>query len=315
MVYFIFLSFLIATGSVYLIMCIIFFAGLSRKKTERWNNKEFVSVIIAVRDEEKNIRDCLECLIKQTYPEELYEIIVVDDNSSDSTSMIVEDFCSKHKNVFLYRLDRYKPGFSPKKQAITLGIEKSKGEIILTTDADCRVKKGWIESMISGFTKNTGMVAGFSQVEREKRFNILNIIQQLDFLSLMTAAAGSISIGIPFAVSGQNLAYRKKAFWEVGGFNSIFDRVSGDDVLLMQIIRKKTDWKIKFNFYPESFVTTKGEKKLRDLLNQRKRWASNSKVLFSLDKGFFFYLVDVFLFNLLILIGILFCIFVSEIRI
>jgi len=294
------------SGLVYFVMALLFFFGLLRKAENSENKKEFVSVVIAARNEEKNIETCLEHLLNQTYSQELYEVIVVDDSSTDSTYEIAHIFSRNHKNFYSYKLTNYVPGYSPKKQALNLGIDKSRGAIILTTDADCKVGPGWIESMNACFNGSTGLVAGFSQVEKDKNHVLLNSIQRFDFFSLMAAAAGSINIGLPFAVSGQNLAYRKKAFRDVNGFNDVMHKISGDDTLLMQLIRKKTGWKIKFNFRTSSFVITKGEKRLVDFINQRKRWASNSKIHISLNKGFFFYLLTVFLFNMSIFAGFFF---------
>jgi len=285
-------------------MVFFFFLGLFKKRVINKTEKENVSVIIAARNEEDTIENCLGCLVKQTYPEVLYEVIVVDDGSTDKTNQRVKKYSERYKNIYLYKLENYVPGFSPKKQALNLGISKSKGDIILTTDADCEMGEKWIESMQSNFSRDIGVVAGFSEVKRDGRKKILNILQRSDFLSLMSAAAGSINLGIPFAVSGQNLGYRKQAFLDVNGFKDIFDKVSGDDTLLMQLIRKKTNWKVAFNSQPQSFVKTRGEDKFSCFLNQRQRWASNSKTQFFLNKGFFFYLVDVLLFNFCLFSGI-----------
>ena len=289
-----------------------FLFGLSKKQTYENGKHEFVTVVVAVRNEENNIKECLHHLKNQIYPSDLYEVIVIDDSSVDGTIKVAEEFAAGNENFFIYRLQHYIPGYSPKKQALNLGIEKSRGEIILTTDADCKVGEKWISSMVSRYEKNTGMVAGFSLVEETQKKNLLNIFQRFDFLSLLASAAACINNGITFSVTGQNLSYRKKAFLDVGGFKEIYHRISGDDVLLMQLISKKTKWKIVFNFNPDSFVKTKGEATLGKFINQRKRWASNAKTQV-INKAFFFYLIDVLVFNSFMLTGFIISFFKPDI--
>ena len=180
MVFEIFLILFYISGFIYFLMGILFLIGLSRKAETSGHKREFVSVIIAARDEEINIRNCLEHLVNHTYPAELYEVIVIDDNSSDSTYGIVEEFSRNYKNIFIYKLTEYNPGYSPKKQALNLGIDRSRGSMILTMDADCEAGPGWIESMTGGFDDSTGLVAGFSQVRKEESGKLLNIIQRFD---------------------------------------------------------------------------------------------------------------------------------------
>ena len=148
------------------------------------------------------------------------------------------------------------------------------------------------------------MVVGFSQLgDKEKRYSLFEKLQAVDFLSLMAAAQGSLNFGCPLAASGQNIAYRKAAYEAIDGFEKIKNRISGDDVLLLQLIRKFTNWKIKFAPSPQAFNWTEPEKTLRSFLNQRKRWASNGSYQIKLNLGFFLFIFSVFLMNLFVLFG------------
>jgi cellulose synthase/poly-beta-1,6-N-acetylglucosamine synthase-like glycosyltransferase len=165
--------------------------------------------------------------------------------------------------------------------------------------------------MVSYFTDDVGMVVGFSQLgNKGKAYSLFEKLQALDFLSLMAAAQGSLNLNCPLAASGQNIGYRRSAFDAVGGFEKIKHRISGDDVLLLQLIRKYTDWKISFAPSPAAFNWAEPEKTLKSFLNQRKRWASNGTYQIKLNSGFFFFIVSVFLMNLIVIFGTAFYIFI-----
>jgi cellulose synthase/poly-beta-1,6-N-acetylglucosamine synthase-like glycosyltransferase len=232
----------------------------------------------------------------------------VNDHSEDRTVRVVEKFVQKASNMRLIDAIHTEKGLTPKKNALFQGIKRSRGEIILTTDGDCHVLPTWVETMVSYFRPDVGMVVGFSQLGHlgEKR-PVFQQLQAVDFLSLMAAAQGALNLGWPLAASGQNLAYRRAAFDEVGAFSRIGHRVSGDDVLLLQLIRKRTSWKIRFAASEQAFNFSQPEKTLSDLLNQRKRWASNGSYQFILNKPFFLYVLATFFVNLSLLAAIPIC--------
>ena len=300
-----FLVILFFLTAIYIVEGLRFIRGVSLLRPGSNDTKYEVSVVVAARNEEKTIGPCLKALLDQTYPREKYEIIVVDDQSTDNTSGIVTAYLQNNANVTLLKIKEPKENWSHKKYALTAGIDNCRGEIILTTDADCIVKPTWIESMISYFDDDVGMVAGFSQVgPPDEKLSVFEKLQALDFLSLMTAASGTIGRNLPWAASGQNLAYRVEAFQQVGGFERIRHHASGDDVLLLQLISNVTDWNIRFAISEESFVTTQAEHTLRTFLNQKRRWASNSGMQLKLNKRFFAFLVVTFTFNVLLLVSL-----------
>jgi cellulose synthase/poly-beta-1,6-N-acetylglucosamine synthase-like glycosyltransferase len=299
-----FIIFSLVVTTIYISGLYLFFIGLFFPRDSHSQKQPFVSVIIAARNEEKNIKKCLEAISQQTYPIELYEVIVVSDNSIDQTDAIITGFSRQFSNIRLLRVDGIPNGITPKKNAIRQGIFASSGEIILTTDADCIVKPTWIEKMVMNFTDEVGMVVGFSQFgEKGQPQSLLENLQAMDFLSLMSTAAGSCNLGWPLAASGQNLAYRRCVFDEVGGFAKIGHRVSGDDVLLLQLVNRRTAWKIVFAADAGTFNITRPEKTLQRLINQRTRWASNGPYQVLLNFPFFLYILNAFFMNLLVLAG------------
>jgi cellulose synthase/poly-beta-1,6-N-acetylglucosamine synthase-like glycosyltransferase len=290
---------------IYSGVLLLFFIGLFFPNHRTQSQRIPVSVIIAARNEEETIPLLLRDLSGQTYPRDKFEVIVVDDASEDGTPSSVQEAMRGMSNLHLVRARSGRGGLTAKKNALAQGIEKSSGTVLLTLDADCRVLPSWIESIVSYFTPEVGMVIGFSQLGRKgERASVLEKLQALDFLALMAAAQGAMNLNCPLAASGQNLAYRREAYDQVGGFSRIGHRISGDDVLLLQLIRGGTKWKIRFAPSPSAFNTSRAEKTFKGFINQRTRWASNGSYQWRLNKLFFLYVVTVFLVNLALLIGI-----------
>ena len=238
----------------------------------------------------------MEDVTHQTYPQEKYEVIVVDDESTDSTPQICRRFAEKYVNVRLSSSEGSPRTLRAKKRPLDIGINQARGEIIVLTDADCRVPNAWVESMVSYFTPEVGMDIGFAEVKPSG--NHLANFQRLDFLLLMTAARGSAQIGFPFACSGQNLAYKKSVFDAVGGFAEIADAVGGDDTLLLQQVKKNTSWKIVFADHPGSFVFSPPLPTVRGFLSQRGRWSADTLPLRRTDPFLFSIVITTYLVNL-----------------
>ncbi|MCD6335190.1 MAG: glycosyltransferase, partial [Candidatus Latescibacteria bacterium] len=149
---------LCASGLIYCAVLFLLLIGLFRLKEGKSTAQPSVSVIMAARDEEENIGKVLSDLMRQTYPADRYEVVVVDDRSGDRTGEIVRAFGKRHPNVRLVRVDRCPPGVSPKKHAVKRGVDASRGAIILSTDADCAMAPEWIEGMMRMFEPDVGMV-------------------------------------------------------------------------------------------------------------------------------------------------------------
>ncbi len=279
---------------IYIYYVRIFHHGLKKRNKFFVKKFERVSVVIAARNEEKNITKLLTILTNQTYPEEKYEIIIANDGSTDQTEEKVKFFQSKFENIVLINVSNRETAVSPKKNALQQAIDSAKGEIILLTDADCIPQTTWIESMISAFESKIDMVVGYSQTNLDnwKESNLAQKFEYFDFVAMFIANSGAILSDRYFSCSGQNLSYRKSAFKDVGGFEKIKHIVSGDDVNLMQLFRKSGK-KITMTLNAKSFVRTYPIKGWKQLINQRIRWASNTKWQVLLNPELFFYLMSV----------------------
>jgi len=238
----------------------------------------FISIVVSVRNEAKNIHNLLASLESQTYPQELYEVIFIDDQSEDSTSEIIEHFKAKNQlSIVLIKNNRDKhTDGSPKKAALTKGVSMAQGDIILTTDGDCWMQEHWLHSMVRAFDKkSTEFVSGPVVIVPGKE--LLSKIQSLEFASLIGSGAAMIRLNYPLMCNGANLAFRKSAFIEVGGYEGKDHHASGDDVFLMHKIYKGFPQSIIFNKSKKAIVYTGPEENFKNLITQRRRWASKWK--------------------------------------
>ncbi|MCK4903622.1 MAG: glycosyltransferase [Candidatus Marinimicrobia bacterium] len=286
---------------LYAIFILYFLTGLVRLKKSpvvKYSKQPTVSVVVAARNEEENIRDLLVDLSNQSYPREKFQIIIADDRSTDKTWSIISDYINKYSNFYGVKVSNLSKTMTPKKYALTKTIEKSNGEIIISTDADCRVPNTWVESIVESFDKETGVVVGYSKIDTESdRF--FDHYQSIDFLALMSANAGTLGWGNAWTGSGQNIAYRHSVFDKIKGFKPVSKRVSGDDFYLIQAISKIA--KARYNTNPNGFVKTKPSENVRQFISQRIRWASNTRNLFNTDLFFLLFLfVNLFINTILL---------------
>ena len=294
---------------IYGFLIIYFYIGLNRIQTQTENDTFTVSVLVPARNEGNNIVACLESLHRQTYPNELFEVIIIDDNSTDNTASVVKDYLRDKSNFRLIRKrdDGSKPTF--KKQALKLALDSVKTEIVMTIDADTVANQRWIELMIAQYGKDTGMVAGLVTFPGENENNLFKKIQTLEFAGIVFAGAGSAGNNMPLICNGSNLSYRLKAFQDAGGYDSNIHLPSGDDDLLLQNIHRNTNWKIKYSILPETINYTRPAENLHGFINQRARWASKSlhypkKWVFLLMLCIYLYYLSIPVFGVLAILGI-----------
>lgn len=257
--------------SGYFLQSILFIIG-AKKKFTKTNSDEFpaATLIVAARDEEKNILDCLKSLDQLIYPDDKLEILIVDDCSTDSTAEIIDKFISGKKKFRMIVIDEEKQSnLQGKTRAVATAIDQASGEIILTTDADCIVNPKWVKTIASYYNSEVGVVNGYtSQVAR----NLFSGIQAIDFIYLLIVAAGTINIKRPISCIGNNMSFRKKAYLDTGGFERLPFSVTEDFMLLMGI-KKLKKYELIYPLDKESLVTSKPCPTMKDLFNQKKRWA------------------------------------------
>mgnify|MGYP005666812251 CR=1 FL=1 len=269
-----------------------------------FNSKFFVSVVIPARNESEHIQKTIQSILNQSYPSTLFEIIVVDDHSEDNTSILVADMNKDNVQLVSMKDIPLQPGeVAYKKRSIEEGVKVAKGEIIVTTDADCTHHKDWLKTIVSSFEhKKVNMISGPVLFNYEN--NWFQKFQALDFLGMIGITASSIKLGMFNLANGANLAYRKSVFNQVGGFAGIDKKASGDDMLLIYKFAQVDASKVVFLKSNKAIVYTDCAKNLNEFIQQRLRWTSKSfeyqdkRITYILA---FVYLVNVLLFTSLLL--------------
>ncbi|ATP59338.1 glycosyl transferase [Pedobacter ginsengisoli] len=261
--------------------------------------KTRVSILVAARNEEKNISKTVDDLLAQNYNEELTEIIFIDDHSTDRTAEIIRSYASR--GVKLISLNEDQALNSYKKKAIQTAIGQSTGTLIITTDADCRMRPDWLKTIIQFYEAgNYKMISSPVAYFQEKSF--FERAQSLEFLYLIGLGASTIGNKQPSTCNGANLAYEKEAFYEVGGFKGIDDLASGDDELLLHKIAARFDNNVGFLKNRDAIVYTHAKPTLKEFIQQRKRWASKSTRY--KNKSIIVLGVCIWLFNLSVLMNL-----------
>lgn len=232
------------------------------------------SVVVPFRNEAENLVDMLNSIEKLNYPSGLFEIIFVNDASEDSSEVIIQKAILKSE-IDIILIQNKRVSNSPKKDAITHAIESSKFEWIVTTDADCELPKNWLKSLDT-FIQETKPVMVCAPVKYKSDGQLIQVYQQLDGLSLQAVTIGSFGLKNPLLSNGANLAYSKTAFAQVSGFSGNDHIASGDDVFLLEKMKKAFPEQVLFLKSKASIVTTKPQQTWEGIINQRVRWASKT---------------------------------------
>lgn len=241
-------------------------------------NKEdipYVSVIVPARNEEETIASCLLSISENTYPRDKYEIIAINDRSTDNTESEINKVADKIPNLRIKKLEkeRKRKNLRGKPGAIQTCIDDAKGEIMLLTDADCKPDKKWIETLVRGFrNKDIGLISSFTHVSGNRFFDRL---QSAEWLYLNTIGSAAIGWNKPMSCFGNNLAVRRSDFMNVGGYEKIPFSVTEDLALLHAI--HESGKKVRYLPHPDSIVRTKPNKTWRDYFRQHHRWAVGAK--------------------------------------
>ncbi len=251
------------------------------------------SIIIAARNEEKHIGCLLQAIQNQTYTSGKYEVIVVDDYSTDGTASIVQQFAFA-KLIKLKDIEGTQQLNSYKKKALETGIAQSKGEWIVCTDADCKVPPQWLET-IAAFIEEKKPQMIIMPVAIQCSSRPIEIFQALDFMTLQ----GITATMLHHMCNGANLAYTKKAFDAVNGFDGIDEVASGDDMLLMHKIARSFPGEIQYLKSTNVIVQTAPVKDVKEFFQQRIRWASKTGQY--KEKGIWLSMLLVYLVNVLLL--------------
>ncbi len=270
----------------YAAVACFFVIGLFRLRRQRIASPEsgsmgadlpHVSVVVAARNEADNVDACLSSLLAQNYPTDKYEMIFVDDHSEDDTRALAEAHTAGASNLRVLSLgDLGDDSITGKQHALDHGIRSSHGEIIASTDADCAPPPSWLRAMTSRFNEDTGVVVGFSVLDEPRDGGGAFVkLQSLELLGIFAAFAGGLAWRLAMGCTGNNLAYRRAAYEQLGGFMAMGFTVAEDN-MFVQWVDQHTEWHIDVAHSAESLVWTRPMPTYSAFLEQRLRWSSNS---------------------------------------
>ncbi|MDQ6470319.1 glycosyltransferase [Flavobacterium sp. LHD-80] len=251
-------------------ICLLVYGFCKVKKYQKSDvePKTSFTIIVPFRNEEENLPNLLKSFSKLNYSSNLFEVILVDDSSS-------EKFQSSIVNYQLSIIDNIRVSNSPKKDAITTAMQHVKTDWVITTDADCIVSENWLLTFDNYIQENkVSMLAGAVTYECENSF--LDHFQQLDLTSLQGATIGSFGINKGFMCNGANFAYKKTLFESLNGFSGNDKIASGDDVFLLQKAIEKFPNEVQYLKAEEAIVVTKPTENWKTLFYQRVRWAAKT---------------------------------------
>ncbi len=283
-------------GLFYLWLEVRFYRALGtvREGRSTVNPPPRVSVLIAARNESIGIRATLDSVLDQDYAG-VWDVWVADDRSDDDTPAILEEYRSRYpERLHVLTINDLPEGVSPKKHAISKMIEACEGDILCLTDADCIVQREWLTGIIREFEPGIELVAGHSYIPTVPgKSPFIICMQAVETLIYRVAGTAGLAMHLPLTSTGNNLAYRKDFFKSVNGFENVIKIQSGDDDLLMQKLATDRPFAMRYCITPSTFVTTNGKETLKELWEQRKRWASKTiyyspKIVFVLSMVFLF---------------------------
>lgn len=260
----------------YIIIILKYYTSLSRAEVykESGNPSVSVSVIVPCYNEEQNLHHLLTSLSFQDYPNDFFEVIIVNDNSTDNTIKIASQFTG------IQNIRTISNNGNGKKSAIRTGVSVSDCDLIITTDADCRMGKNWIKTISSFYHQNNPDMI-ICPVQLESGNGFFGRFQELEFLSLQGVTAGAALSHKAVMCNGANLAFPKEIYLKHSA--NLYDEInSGDDIFLLQSLKQERNSKIMWLESPEAIVTTRASASMSSFFQQRKRWIS--KVAFYTDK-------------------------------
>lgn len=270
---FVFYTFAVVVVIQVIIYLVVFgkFAYLKPKKKSSQNLP--VSVIVCAKNEAKNLKTFLPSILNQNYPD--YEIVLINDASSDDTLEVMEDFKNAHSNIKIVDVKNIEAFWGNKKYALTLGIKAASHEYLLFTDADCKpLSKHWIQEMTSHFNSKKSIVLGYGAYTKVKNSFLNKLIR---FETLVTAINyfSFAKLGNPYMGVGRNLAYTKKEFFKANGFIKHIKVRSGDDDLFVNQVATKNNTAICIS--PDSFTESVPKTKWSAWIRQKRRHISTAR--------------------------------------
>lgn len=273
-----------------LVYYVFIFGSFSFAKKQNITPKKLpISIIICAKNEEENIKKYFPLIVSQNYPD--YEIVLIDDASSDETLELFESYEKQYANVKLVKVQNNEAFWGNKKFALTLGIKAAKNEYLVFTDADCYpVSNDWLLQISSQFTKEKTIVLGYGAYEKVKN-SFLNKIIRYDALLTAIQYFSWAKLGKPYMGIGRNLAYKKSEFFNVRGFMDHMKVRAGDDDLFINQAATASNTEILFS--ADSFTYTEAKSNFKDWVQQKRRNTATTHFY----KGFDKFQLGLFLFS------------------
>ena len=247
-------------------------------------NYPFCTVLVCARDEEDNIGRCVESLAQIDYPTDRFEILIVDDKSTDKTPEILESWKARVPNLAILRTGEEVMHMRGKVNALTQGMDVAQGEFVMITDADSHVSPNWVKEYLKYYDENTGMVASVTLLNIKY---FLDGVQSIDWSYLLGIASACTNINIPLSVIGNNISVRRAAYEDVGGYRTIPFSVT-EDYALFQAIWRKKPWKVRFPVHNDLTVMSQPCPNFRMWWRQKHRWVKGGENLKALGYLIFF---------------------------
>lgn len=284
--------FFVAVVVIQLCYYLFIFGKFSFTKSQESKEKHLpVSVLVCAKNEENNLKKLIPMLAKQKYSN--YEIVIIDDASSDNTRFLVEDFQKEIPNLKLVLVENNEAFWGNKKFALTLGIKATSKEYLLLTDADCFPNSDqWIAEMSSHFTMHKTIVLGYGAYEKE--YGFLNKLIRFETLLTATQYFAWAKLGLPYMGVGRNIAYKREEFFNNNGFINHMKIRSGDDDLFINEAANRSNTTICFS--PESFTYSVPKQTFGEWFMQKRRHVSTAKYYKRFDRSqlALFYLSQLF---------------------
>ena len=297
---------------LYTLLISAFIIGFDKLKPNYKNHEDrtLFSIIIPFRNEAESLPQLLKSITTIEYNKSLFEIILVDDESTDNSIDIINQFCAKNSTIDLKTIKNHRQSNSPKKDAISTAISNTKYNWIITTDADCILPKTWLSSFNNSICEDDrNMIV--APVSFKSNNSFLHQFQLIDFLSMQGATIGGFGILKPFMANGANLAYKKDVFIKLNGFKDNDFIASGDDVFLLENFVAHDNSKVHFLKDTNALISTFPTKNWSDLMQQRQRWgakATHFKSAFAKSIGLLVFAANCIL-GISLIIGLLYPIF------
>lgn len=267
-----FFAFIVVVGIQIVYYLSFFFLFSSKRPDTRLKKHIPVSVIICAKNEAENLKNNLPFILNQDYSN--FEVVLVNDSSSDGTLEVMEELKANHNNVKIVDVKTIEAFWGNKKYALTLGIKASKHNFLVFTDADCKPNsREWLAHICSKFSNQKAIVLGYGAYAK-KPFSPLNMLIRFETVLTAIQYFSYAKLGLPYMGVGRNMAYRKELFFNNNGFNGHIKLKSGDDDLFINEVADTKNTAICYS--KESFTTSEPKTTFKDWILQKRRHISTA---------------------------------------